>query len=105
PRHLLVPRIPSQAADEHGNRVRTVGHRAPDFASVPGCGTMRRYGFGAFQPSGNFFFASSSFTLEAMITSSPCFQFTGVATAYLAVSWRESMTRRISSKLRPVLAG
>src|SRR5215469_58759 len=36
-----------------------------------------------------------------MITSSPCFQFTGVATLWLAVSWTESMTRSTSSKLRP----
>ena len=39
-----------------------------------------------------------------MITSSPCFQFTGVATLWLSVSCSESITRRISSKLRPVLA-
>ena len=48
---------------------------------------MRRYGFGAFQPSGYFFFASSSETAGRMITSSPCFQFTGVATLCFAVSW------------------
>lgn len=35
-----------------------------------------------------------------MITSSPFFQFTGVATLCLAVSCMESSTRRISSKLR-----
>jgi hypothetical protein len=40
-----------------------------------------------------------------MITSSPRFQFTGVATWYCEVSRSESMARRISSKLRPVLAG
>jgi hypothetical protein len=40
-----------------------------------------------------------------MITSSPLFQSTGVATECFAVSWSESITRRISSKLRPVLAG
>jgi hypothetical protein len=45
--------------------------------------------------------ASSSLTEPAMITSSPCFQFTGVATLCLAVSCIESSTRRISSKLRP----
>jgi hypothetical protein len=36
------------------------------------------YGFGDFQPSGYVFFASSSVTDPEMITSSPCFQFTGV---------------------------
>jgi glyoxylase-like metal-dependent hydrolase (beta-lactamase superfamily II) len=49
-----------------------------------GCGTMRRYGFGAFQPCGYCFLASSSLTEPAMMTSSPFFQFTGVATLCLA---------------------
>jgi len=40
-----------------------------------------------------------------MMTSLPSVQLTGVATLYFAVSWSESMTRRISSKLRPVEAG
>src|SRR5689334_12506021 len=70
-----------------------------------GCGTIRRYGFGDFQPPGYFCFASSSVTAGRMITSSPCFQFTGVATLCLAVSWIESSTRSTSSKLRPVLIG
>ena len=47
------------------------------------------------------FLASSSETEPAMMTSSPCFQFTGVATLCLAVSCSESITRRTSSKLRP----
>ena len=38
------------------------------------------YGFGDFQPFGYVFLASSSDTEPAMMTSSPCFQFTGVAT-------------------------
>src|SRR5262245_56438968 len=70
-----------------------------------GCGVIRRYGFGALQPAGNFSFAASSDTELTMITSSPSFQLTGVATLYCAVSCSESITRRISSKLRPVLAG
>ena len=49
--------------------------------------------------------ASSLETEPAMITSSPCFQFAGVATLCLAVSWSESMTRSTSSKLRPVVIG
>ena len=40
-----------------------------------------------------------------MITSSPCCQFTGVATFFEAVSWHESSSRRTSSKFRPVLIG
>ena len=35
----------------------------------------------------------------------PCLQSTGVATFLVAVSWRESITRRISSKFLPVVAG
>ena len=37
------------------------------------------YGLGDFQPAGYAFFASSSETAGTMITSCPCFQFTGVA--------------------------
>src|SRR6266851_1301477 len=70
-----------------------------------GCGTMRRYGLGDFQPCGYCFLASSSLTEPAMITSSPLFQFTGVATLCLAVSCSESITRSTSSKLRPVVIG
>ena len=44
-------------------------------------------------------------TEGTMITSSPFFQSAGVATLCLAVSCMESMTRRISSKLRPVVMG
>ena len=47
---------------------------------------FKMYGRGDFQPSGYVFFASSSDTDPAMITSSPCFQFAGVATLCLAVS-------------------
>src|ERR1700730_10356447 len=70
-----------------------------------GCGTIRMEGFGAFQPCGYCFLASSSVTEPAMITSSPCFPFTGVATLCVAVSWSESTTRSTSSKLRPVVIG
>src|SRR5262249_46508490 len=69
------------------------------------CGTMRIEGLGDFQPCGYCFLASSSLTELAMITSSPCFQFTGVATLCLAVSCSESITRNTSSKLRPVVIG
>ena len=40
-----------------------------------------------------------------MMTSSPFFQFTGVATLCFAVSCSESITRSTSSKLRPVVIG
>ena len=46
-----------------------------------------------------------SLTAAVMMTSSPCFQSAGVATAGLELSWSESMTRRISSKLRPQVIG
>ena len=45
--------------------------RGPNSGDYFGCGTMRRYGFGAFQPPGNLFFASSSETDGTMITSCP----------------------------------
>src|SRR6202042_3451608 len=66
---------------------------------------MRIYGFGARQPAGNIFLASSSLTEPEMMTSSPRFQFTGVETLCFAVSCIESSTRKISSKLRPVDIG
>src|SRR6266567_3278809 len=67
-----------------------------------GCLTTRKYGLSVFHPSGYFCCASSFDTAGTMMTSSPCFQFAGVATLCLAVSCMESRARRISSKLRPV---
>jgi hypothetical protein len=49
--------------------------------------------------------ASSSLTEPAMMTSSPCFQSAGVATRCFAVICSESIERRISWKLRPVVIG
>src|SRR6185369_13905832 len=77
----------------------------PPLSTLLGCGVIRRYGFGAFQPAGNLARASSSERAGTMMQSSPSFQLTGVATLYLAVSCSESITRSISSKFRPVLAG
>ena len=82
----------------------TLSYDAP-FACLFGCGVIRRYGFGALQPAGNFSFAASSDNDGTMITSSPSFQLTGVATLYFDVNCNESITRKISSKLRPQLAG
>ena len=70
-----------------------------------GWGTIRIYGKGDCQPSGYFCLAASFDTDGRIITSSPCFQLTGVATWRVAVSWQESNRRKISSKLRPVLMG
>src|SRR4051812_30750631 len=81
------------------------GALALQFQDHAGCFTIRKYGLGAFQPSGKSVFASASETEPAIMTSSPFFQFTGVATLCLAVSCMESRTRRISSKLRPVVIG
>src|ERR1044071_8035731 len=67
-------------------------------AGLLGCGVIRRYGFGALQPPGNFSFAASSDNDGTMITSSPSFQFTGGATLCFEVNCNESITRRISSK-------
>ena len=74
-------------------------------SSYFGCGTIRMYGSGDRHPPGYLCLASSSDTAGRMMTSSPCFQFAGVATFLAAVSWQESNNRRISSKLRPVLIG
>jgi hypothetical protein len=49
--------------------------------------------------------SAGSWIAGMITTSSPSFQFAGVATLKLSVSCSESITRRISSKLRPVLAG
>ena len=49
-----------------------------------GCGTMRRYGFGVFQPFGILLLGFIVRDGAAMMTSSPCFQFTGVDTC----AWR-----------------
>ena len=51
-----------------------------------GCGVYRRYGLTALNPFGNSVFASASVTAGVMMHSCPSFQFTGVATLYLAVS-------------------
>ncbi len=48
---------------------------------------------------------SGCLTIRTIMTSSPSFQFTGVATLYWSVSCRLSITRRISWKLRPVDGG
>src|SRR5258706_2452273 len=72
---------------------------------VFGCGTMRMYGRGAFHPSGYCFFASSSDTDPALITSSPGFQLTSVATLWCDVSLSESSTLSTSSKLQPAVIG
>ena len=49
---------------------------------------------GRLPAAGYFCFASSSETDDRMMTSSPCFQFTGVATLCVAVSCIESSTRK-----------
>src|SRR5262249_39049580 len=102
------PGLDGPGAGEHqrpGGRSAMEGEGPPGDPYLFGWGVRRRYGLSAFQPLGNFPLASSSVTAGMMITSSPCFQFTGVATLYCSVSWRESITRRISSKFRPVVCG
>ena len=49
-------------------------------AYLLGWGVTRRYGLRRLKPLGNFFSASSSDTAGTTMTSSPSFQFTGVAT-------------------------
>ena len=91
-----VPKANFAVGGNGGSRERTVSSAARRSA-----GRASR----SSTPPGNIFFASSSPTAGTMITSSPCFQFTGVATLCFAVSCIESRTRRISSKFRPVVIG
>jgi PAP2 superfamily protein len=104
------PRPPSrpapEGADGRGRVSSSPSRRAVDRPRGVqlGSGTIRMYGLGSSQvPKSSL--ASSLVTEPAMMTSSPCCQLTGVETLCLAVSWRESMTRRTSSKLRPVVMG
>ena len=48
---------------------------------------------------------SSGFTLGTTMQEPPDCQSAGVATFFSAVNWRESITRKISSKFLPVVAG
>mmetsp|Transcript_30353 Transcript_30353/g.85766 ORF Transcript_30353/g.85766 Transcript_30353/m.85766 type:complete len:219 (-) Transcript_30353:449-1105(-) len=76
---------------------------------VPGSSTIRMY----FLPEGTLmtsmfpsvFLASSSLRDGMTMHLSPGVQFAGVATLCLAVICKESITRRISTKFRPVVAG
>ena len=77
-----APRSPQQeyVEEAHPNAVREPGCASPSTSKDQcGCGTIRRYGFGAFH-SGNCLRASSSGTAGTMMTSSPFCQLTGVAT-------------------------
>src|SRR5581483_490203 len=69
-----------------------------------GSGTMRMYGFGD-SHSPKISFACSSDTEPEMMTLSPGFHCAGVDTCLVAVNCSESITRRTSSKLRPVDMG
>ena len=73
--------------------------------AVQGCLVVLKYGFIFLYPSGKSSLASSSDTLGTIITSSPLFQFAGVATLWDEVSWIESKTRKISLKFLPVVIG
>src|SRR5215470_17895450 len=104
-RNLLCPWIlpNSRSLGLLGTSAPPLFQRA--FGSYFGCFTTRRYGFSVLNPSGYLAFAASSETEVGIITSSPGFQFTGVATLCFAVNCIESTTRKTSSKLRPVLIG
>ena len=75
-----------------------------------GSGVVRIYPF----PLGNVAFSKPALNRSLACSSVkpgttmhfwPEFQFAGVATLWLAVSWRDFNTRIISSKFRPVVAG
>ena len=80
-------RRPGPGRDRAGPQAGTVEKRRPAERALRqgrpqrlGWGVTRRYGFRAFQPLGKRPLASSSLTAGTMITSSPSFQLTGVAT-------------------------
>src|SRR6266496_4195655 len=85
-RVVFTPRLfwPTDSVTDGSSRCLYYGVAEPAAAVsvlvLFGCGVIRRYGRGAFQPAGNFSFAASSDKDGTMITSSPSFQFTGVAT-------------------------
>src|SRR5574341_1813469 len=83
---------------EQARRRNSAGYRF-------GCGVVRKYGLIVLCPLGNLAGTSASATEGEIMQSCPGFQSAGVATLYLAVSWSDSTTRKISSKLRPVDAG
>src|SRR5258708_17199008 len=92
---------PAGFEDREDHRTACASGRA--VPSYFGWGTILRYGLGDFQPPGYFCCASSFETDGRIITSSPAFQFTGVATLCFAVSCMESRPPNISSKFRPLL--
>lgn len=73
-------------AGSAAHRRQRHGRRRRARLAYRGWGTIRMYGFGAFQPPGYACLASASETAGTMMTSSPGFQFTGVATLCFAVS-------------------
>ncbi len=70
-------------SEGHARTLDSVYAHAPRGEAYLGWATVRRYGLCVFQPCGYVFLASSSETAVTMMTSSPCFQFTGVATLCL----------------------
>lgn len=86
-RNVLCPELPSERgrlADR--TELWPLRRIALPKHYLPGWATTRRYGVSVFQPLGYFAAACSLDTAGGMMTSSPSFQFTGVATVCLAVS-------------------
>jgi len=86
------------AADDHDGRRQRESQRerlakadsgSPSKATAPAAAVSGDRVSAVFQPFGNFAFACSSLSEGTMMTSSPCFQLTGVATLCCAVSWQE----------------
>ena len=100
----------SVAASPPGERRRCVRTSASGFRPEPWSHRRLRLvgvpqvGLHLFDVS-NLAFASSVETVGATMTRSPGFQSTGVEIGFLSVAWRASMTRTISSKLRPTDLG
>ena len=70
-------------SEGHARTLDSVYAHAPRREAYLGWATVRRYGLCVLKPCGYVFLASSSDTAVTMMTSPPCFQFTGVATLCL----------------------
>ena len=81
---------------------RGAGRPWPRYAF--GCGVQRRYGLTSSTSPKRALESSVDIAAET-ITRWPGCQSAGVATGWASVSWRASITRRISSKLRPTDLG
>lgn len=80
PGHACKGRQRSVLESEPDRGLTLAGHCPASAHDLFGWGVRRRYGFSLRYPFGKSLSASESGTAGTMMQSSPCFQFTGVAT-------------------------